>query len=779
MATVAKLVRRERPAGRWFLDALQNIRSGLTWRDAAVGIMSGLAICSILLAFRDPAVPAFKVGTAAAEDVRAFEDFTCQDSEATTRKRNEARASVPAVYDLRHDLILERETALARMFEAGRQALRTVAQAQRLTIAREVAGQLSGQLGGQVPSVVLEVLARLRFSPEIESQVLRTLDPILRNGIVADRVRFMQDQRAGVAVRDGMSPVERSLAAGYSARDLASAKEHLRQYSPELAGFNARDREVIVGFLETQLFPTLLSADSETTARREAAAARVAPIEIRVRRGTLIVRAGDIVTPEIEAQLTALRRLQSLRPSLRRFSGVLFFVLVLLFTLWRHFVHQNHKQARIRSHALLVIIAVSLSILVMRALAATAELLSERSTLEALRDPTTLYRMIPFATGAVLVALLIDVYVGILASVIISLFAGFFFGDVWMAAYALTGSLAGIYSVRHYHDRAAVLKAGLTVGGACVLASTSLDLMSAGAFSPALLPARAASGLACGLLTAAIVSMLLPVFEWAFKITTDVRLLELSNLNAPILRRLAVEAPGTYHHSLMVGSLGEAAAEAIGASATLVRVGAYFHDIGKVQKPEYFVENQAFGLNKHEALSPNMSALIIASHVKDGLELAAAAGLPQVIRDMIPQHHGTRVMSYFYQKAKDAGDPRNGDVAEESFRYPGPRPQSREAAIIMLADAVEAASHTLTSPMAGRVQAMIDRIVDAIVADHQLDECHMTFREVTQVKESFLKILTGIHHRRISYPGYEFNEPAQTPDDDTPSRPGVKQTAPF
>jgi cyclic-di-AMP phosphodiesterase PgpH len=779
MATAAKLARRERPAGRWFLDALQNIRSGLTWCDAAVGLLSGLAICFILLAFRDPAVPTYTVGNVATEDVRAFEDFTCQDNEATTRKRDEARASVAAVYDLRHDLILERETALARMFEAGRQSLRTLAPERRRTGASSTAERTSPQLGVPVPAAVLELLLRHRFSPEVESQVLRTLDPVLRNGIVADRVRFMQDQRAGIVLRDGMSPVERPLAAGYPARDLASAREYLRQFRPELAIFNARDREIILGFLETQLFPTLLPAGPETVARREAAAARVAPIEIRVRRGSLIVRAGDVVTPEIDAQLTVLRRLQSLRPSVRRFSGVLFFVLVLLFSLWRHFVHQRHNEVRARRHALLVIVAVALSILVMRGLAAIAELLSERSVLDVLRDPATLDRTIPFAAGAVLVALLVDVYVGILASVIISLLVGFFFADVWMAAYALTGSLAGIYSVRHYHDRAAVLKAGLTVGVACVFASVSLDLMSSGAISPTGLPARAASGLACGLLTAALVSMLLPAFEWAFKITTDVRLLELSNLNAPILRRLAVEAPGTYHHSLMVGSLGEAAAESIGASAMLVRVGAYFHDIGKVLKPEYFVENQAFGLNKHEALSPSMSCLIIASHVKDGLELAAAAGLPQVIRDMIPQHHGTRVMSYFYQKAKDAGDPRNGDVSEESFRYPGPRPQSREAAIIMLADAVEAASHTLTSPAAGRVQAMIDRIVDSIVADRQLDECHMTFREVTLIKESFLKILTGIHHRRISYPGYEFNEPAQEPDDETPSRPGVKQTASF
>jgi len=776
MATAAKLTRRERPAGRWFLDALQYIRTGLTWRDAGVGLLSGIAVCVLLLAFRDPAVPQFGSGAVATEDVRAFEGFTFRDAGATDRKKEEARSAVAAVYDLRHDLILERETALARTFEAGRRFLRSLPSGERGLGGLRLAERFSQEPGVSIPIPVIEVLLRLRFSPEVESQVLRTLDAVLRSGVVPDGVRFMQDQRAGLVLRDGLSPVERPIAGGYTARDLAAAREQLRQYRAELALLSAADREIILGFLETQLFPTLLPAESETAVRREAAAARVSAVEVRVARGTFIVRAGEVVTPEIEAKLDALRHLQSLRPTVRRFAGVLFFVLVLLFSLWRHLAHQRDP-GKVRSLALLVLMAVALTVLVVRGFAAVSDLLSDRSALGALSDPATLYRTIPFAAAAVLVGLLVDAFVGVLASVMVSLLAGFFFGDIWMAAYALTGSLAGIYSVRQYHDRATVLKAGLTVGIVCVFASVSLDLTSSGTLSLTLLLARAASGLASGLLTAAFVSMLLPAFEWAFKITTDVRLLELSNLNAPILRRLAVEAPGTYHHSLMVGTLAEAAAEAIGANPILVRVGAYYHDIGKSVKPEYFVENQAFGLNKHETLSPSMSCLIIASHVKDGLELASGAGVPQVIRDMIPQHHGTRVMSYFYQKAKDSGDPRVGDVAEDSYRYPGPRPRSREAAIIMLADAVEAASHTLTNPTAGRVQAMIDRIVDSIVADRQLDECDMTFRDVAAVKESFLKILTGMHHRRINYPGYEFNEPAQDPGGGPSSRPGVKQTA--
>ena len=223
-----------------------------------------------------------------------------------------------------------------------------------------------------------------------------------------------------------------------------------------------------------------------------------------------------------------------------------------------------------------------------------------------------------------------------------------------------------------------------------------------------------------------------------------------------MLRRLSVEAPGTYHHSLMVATLAEAAAESLGANALLARVAAYYHDLGKMMKPEYFVENQSHGNNKHERLSPTMSCLILSSHVKDGLQLAEEIGLPQRIRDMIPQHHGTRVMTYFYRKARDMENGKGGEIVESDFRYPGPKPQSKEAAIMMMADSVEAASRTLSDPTPAQIQGFIDRLVDAVISENQFDECDITLRDVQHVKKSFFTILTGLFHRRIDYPGYDF-----------------------
>jgi len=239
--------------------------------------------------------------------------------------------------------------------------------------------------------------------------------------------------------------------------------------------------------------------------------------------------------------------------------------------------------------------------------------------------------------------------------------------------------------------------------------------------------------------------------------TLDIRLLELSNVNSPLLSEMAVRAPGSYNHSLVVGTLAEEAAKAIGANSLFCRVAAFYHDIGKMNKPEYFVENQR-GVNPHDRLSPSMSALIIASHVKDGIKLAREGGLPEQIIDIIPQHHGTKLMTYFFEKAKKNTDPSLGEVKEEDFRYPGPKPQTREAAIFMLADAVEAAARTVDDPTANRLKEMIRKITNSIVVIGELDECYLTFADLNKIQATFLRCLVSMYHHRVDYPGFDFRK---------------------
>jgi len=253
-----------------------------------------------------------------------------------------------------------------------------------------------------------------------------------------------------------------------------------------------------------------------------------------------------------------------------------------------------------------------------------------------------------------------------------------------------------------------------------------------------------------------IVMFILPIFESLFDLTTDFTLMELSDLNRPLLKRLLIEAPGTYHHSIMVGNMVEAVAEDIGANSLLARVGAYYHDIGKLAKPEYFFENKGESLNKHEKLTPTMSALILASHVKEGVEMAKKEKLPKVVIDAIREHHGTTVMAYFYQKALEYDS--HDSVNIDDFRYPGPRPRSKETALIMLADSAEAAVRSLKEPTAPRIRGIVEKIIESRMNDGELDESGLTLNDIAVIRERFIQILTGIFHPRISYPAQEEGE---------------------
>ena len=252
-----------------------------------------------------------------------------------------------------------------------------------------------------------------------------------------------------------------------------------------------------------------------------------------------------------------------------------------------------------------------------------------------------------------------------------------------------------------------------------------------------------------------MVSALAPVVESVFGYTTDVKLLELANREQPLLRELEVRAPGTYHHSMMVGHLAEKAAEAIGANALLAKVGGYYHDIGKMRRPHFFVENVSIhgGENRHARLAPSMSARIIQAHVKDGVELGVSHGLAEPIMRGIRQHHGTSIIRFFYEKAKEVADPEKGElVAEHDYRYPGPKPQTREAGILMLADSCEAASRALADSSPSRIQQLVQRLINNYFRDGQLDECSLTLRDLHAIARSFIDTLSAIRHERIDYP---------------------------
>ncbi len=746
-----------------------NIRCRLGWLDCLVGMSAAVIVAILLVGFRFQSIPEYKPGDIASKEIRTLQDVTYEDTEATAQKRVIARATVPAVYVLNTRLILARESEIARAFAEARELLIRLNLPSRgpLSPAQQEEFQREFRRVSQAfSSELVPILLSQRFATVLEGRLVKLLDLLLREGVIrdTDRSEFQKHQRVGIVVFDDATSVTSPMGDTFTVRGLSAAREVLAQYQLEFAALPATSRVAILEFLSSQLFPSLVFDERETNARRDAAAAQVPPVEIQLKQGKVVLRRGEEVTREKIPQLEALRNLQRPKSLLRQFAGFCFFALVFIYTLWRYLVHHKGRNFRVRSRAQLILIIWTTVLLVTRLITELAEVLSDRLSIDAFDNPYLLDYVIPFAFGSLLITLLVDINLGLLTSIVTAILIGLFYEDIYLMSYVLLGSLAGIFSVQQYKDRAAIQKAGLTIGVVGTFTLWGIDLLRQNPISYSGLMGKSALAFASGLLTSAIASLLLPALESIFKITTDLRLLELSNLNAPLLKRLSVEAPGTYHHSLMVGTLAEPAAEAIGANPLLTRVGAYYHDLGKMFKPEYFVENQAFGMNKHENLSPSMSCLVISSHIKDGLELARQHGIAEQIRDMIPQHHGTRVMSYFYQKAKEAADPKGQEIAEVDFRYPGPKPQTKEAAIMMMADSVEAASRTLKEPTAAQIQGLIDRLVDVIVADDQLDECDITLAEIRMVKESFLKTLSSLRHQRIDYPGYDFKETSSDAD---------------
>ena len=406
----------------------------------------------------------------------------------------------------------------------------------------------------------------------------------------------------------------------------------------------------------------------------------------------------------------------------------------------------------------------------------------------------------PYALAPLLLSVLLGRNHGLYAAVFVSLWSSVLFGKsdapvLVNAPVLVTGMISGftaVYLTLQVRRRSKLVQAGLGAGAAIWILSLTfgysgpINLFTPTANDWGLIGLQSAFAIGNGLVTATIVGGVIPMLEPLFQITTDISWLEASDLNHPLLRRMTIEAPGTYHHSLVVANLAEAAAEAIGANATLCRVCAYFHDVGKLVKPDYFTENMSFERNPHEDLAPTMSALIIIAHVKEGVDLALKYKLNQRIIDIIQEHHGTSLVYYFYKRALQMHeDARAGgkimkmrpddipDVCEESFRYSGPKPQTKESAIVSLADAVESASRSLEKPTPAKIEQLVNDIIDQRIGDRQLDECDLTLREIRIIAERFRFTLMTMLHSRIAYPRQETK--TAKPRDDSP-RPDVMAT---
>src|SRR5438045_4715098 len=387
--------------------------------------------------------------------------------------------------------------------------------------------------------------------------------------------------------------------------------------------------------------------------------------------------------------------------------------------------------------------------------------------------PETVGLIAPYAFAPLVLSVLLNRNHGLYAAVFVSLWSSILFGkvDAPLLVCGLISGFTAVYLTLQVRKRSRLIRAGCGVVLAIWLLSMTfgiigpIDFFSPNMIDWKLIGIQSALAIGNGIVTATVVGGVVPMFEHLFQVTTDISWLEASDLNHPLLRRMTIEAPGTYHHSLVVANLAEAAAEAIGANATLCRVCSYFHDVGKLVKPEYFTENMSFERNPHDDLAPTMSALIIIAHVKEGVDLALKHKLNQRIIDIIQEHHGTSVVRYFYQRAlQQHEDARTGgkimklreddipDVREESFRYSGPKPQTKESAIVSLADMVESASRSLEKPTPQKIESLVNDLIQERISDRQLDDCDVTLGELKIVAERFRFTLLMMLHTRIAYP---------------------------
>lgn len=518
-----------------------------------------------------------------------------------------------------------------------------------------------------------------------------------------------------------------------------------------IPNFSAGDRattDIIV--------PAELQADS-----LDAYSATIAPdVAAQLRHTRVVARAGEVLQESDLPLISAIREYQLWHRQPRRLLGLFAIVAVLYFALYKVAVGNPTNRLGSRTAFWVAASMLFFQTMLVRAGMFGAAVLSARPETMGFGDALVFQFAVPFAACALVLALLVNTQVALAAGLISALLTGFVsaHGSA-MAAFAMIVSIAAVYGVQKYCDRNAITFASATIGGISLLAGLAVLLMTGHTLSWRLLVGSVMACVLSALLTAGLASFIVPIYESAFDILTDVRLLELSNADLPLLRRLAIEVPGTNHHSFMVGVLAEAAAKAIGANALLARVGCLYHDIGKLAAPRMYIENQGGGANPHDRVAAKDSARIITGHVRRGIEMGYEADLPPQIIDFIPQHHGTRVIAFFYHKAKAEAERRGETVSIEDFRYPGPKPQSKEAAILMLADGAEASVRSLEDRSEENIRAIIKKIIDTVVADGQFDECHLTMRELTLIRESLVSTLQNVYHQRISYPG--FNPPSK------------------
>lgn len=713
-------------------------------------------------------INSFRVGGVAGQSIKAPKDFIIEDTERTTRLREAAAGRVKQVFRLSNQVLGGKSGGtLGELFSDLDILIPSEIPGEKTTSESFAAGGLSEEelssirkkfelrINRPLSDSAWGLLSQKDSRDKVEAQTREFLRPILKRGVITNKNLIDNALLRGgaVLVRDS---------------DLASVGQETELYSSSsvidieeavslLDSAEAESREPIISSLariiaRAKLQPNLRLDVRGTEKRRAQARDSVRSVSHKIARGDLILSPTEVITSSKLELLKSLHTQYSKSDLLKSVCGLFLLSLIItstvfLFTIsiWPSFKPQLLD---------LLVIAMVLvgSIASLRVFRMFGDALGHYyenffSELVVIAGP--------LALGGILLEVILGGSAVFLFTMTFALLAGVFFdSSSLLLLMIIMGNIAGAVSVKNCPRRSLFVVAGLRVAAInALIVGCFLLLRSDYTLEIGLSEILAA--IIGGVLSGIIAAALVPIFEYVGSYITDMKLMELASLDRPLLRELSVQAPGTWNHSMVMGQMAEAAAEAIGANNLLARVGAYYHDIGKMKNANYFIENQAGKENKHEKLAPSMSALIIKAHVKNGIEMAKQHRLPRQLVDFIREHHGTARIEFFYDKAVSEAE--EGEAVEEAnYRYGGPRPQTRESGILMLADAVEASSRTLSDPTPAKIQGLVQKMINRIFSSGELEESELTLRDLHLIAKEFTRVLQGIHHRRV-----EYSEPAE------------------
>ena len=698
----------------------------------------------------------FTAGQVANSSIQAPRDYLIEDTISTERLQARSASRVKQVFRLNDNAENLTVAKLAKVYSklAEFASVESLEESSKTLDLTEDKKQLfAQQFRIKLESDEWSYLLRKDKREQIKATLSEILDPLFDRGVIANK-QVLDNAliRSGAQLFKVSSNEEIEIYTSSAVLDYAEANA-LFQSSLSRNEFRLSDNinELMKKLGLVLLEPNISLDMNETEKRRADARSKVEPVYYKFHRGEFIIRANDVISASQERLLEEIRQQHKSSDVFRSVVGylvltVLIIITVFLFTIniWPGFKPSLMDLGVVS----IVLITSMLSLKVFRIFGdalsfSYPELLSEAFLMAA-----------PVAAGGILLEVTLGASSVFLFTMTFALLTGVYMENTsLLLLLIIMGNIAGAVSVKECPRRSVFISAGIRVALINLVIVLSFILLQSQA-SGSEHTLKIICAIVSGLLSGLVAASLTPVAEFFGSYITDMKLLELASLDRPLLRELSVQAPGTWNHSMVMGQMGEAAAEAIGANSLLTRVGAYYHDIGKMKNPTYFIENQGGRENKHEKLAPSMSALIIKAHVKNGVEMANQHRVPRQLIDFIREHHGTALIEYFYDKAIKESEA-DEVVDDANYRYGGPKPQTKESGILMMADSVEAASRTLSDPTPAKIQGLVQKMINKIFASGELDESELTLKELHLIAKEFTRVLQGIHHRRV-----EYSEPA-------------------